>query len=505
MATPIPKNHASFTIPEILEATGGSVLTGEGSGVEVVTGVSTDTRALDPGAAFVAIRGATFDGHDHLKAAQAAGTAVAIVDQDVLPPAGLVTIRVGSTVEALGLLARAHVRRWRALGGERRVIAITGSAGKTTTRVALTALLERLRPSEVHATQGNLNNLIGAPMILLGLLPEHRYAVVEVATNTRGEIEALAAIAEPDMGIVTLIDAAHTEKLGSLEGVATEKGALFQALPAWGHAIGNIDSELVARELSRARADHKLAYGFTEGADARVVSRELAGLTLSHLTVVRRDPGGTERRLDVTTPLLGEAGALACAGAILAAESALGSPISGAEASVAFATADVGAGAGRLVPVTLADGLLLIDDSYNANPASSAASIRAASEIARAHKRRLVLVLGEMRELGAETVRGHEQVGDAAGASGAEEVIAVRGEAIRIAERAAMAGVPATFAEDAAEASEAALRIAVAGDVVLVKGSRAVATERVARALIEAHGGVAKGGALEALSGKVSE
>jgi UDP-N-acetylmuramoyl-tripeptide--D-alanyl-D-alanine ligase len=100
--------------------------------------------------------------------------------------------------------------------------------------------------------------------------------------------------------------------------------------------------------------------------------------------------------------------------------------------------------------VTLADGLLLIDDSYNANPASSAASIRAASEIARAHKRRLVLVLGEMRELGAETVRGHEQVGDAAGASGAEEVIAVRGEAIRIAERAAMAGVPATFAEGGA-------------------------------------------------------
>ncbi|HLM75158.1 MAG TPA: cyanophycin synthetase, partial [Polyangiaceae bacterium] len=189
----------------------------------------------------------------------------------------------------------------------------------------------------------------------------------------------------------------------------------------------------------------------------------------------------------------------------LAAETVLRRPIAAEDASAAFATADVGAGAGRLVPVKLADGLLLIDDSYNANPASSAASIRAAAEIARAAQRRLVLVLGEMRELGPETVRGHESVGDAAGASGAAEVIAVGGEAIRIAERAAMAGVSATFAEDAFDASEAALRIALPGDVVLVKGSRAVATERVARVLIEAHGGVAKGGALKALSGEEPE
>jgi UDP-N-acetylmuramoyl-tripeptide--D-alanyl-D-alanine ligase len=216
-------------------------------------------------------------------------------------------------------------------------------------------------------------------MILLGLLPEHRFAVVEIATNTRGEIEALAAIAEPDLGVVTLIDAAHTEGLGSIEGVAAEKGALFQALPAWGHAVGNIESEPVRRELKRARAEHRLTYGFREGADARVVARELEGLTLSRLTVARRDPGGAGRTLEVTTPLLGEAGALACAAAILTAETILKRPISGGEASAAFATADVGAGAGRLVPVRLADGLLLIDDSYNANPASSCASIRAAS------------------------------------------------------------------------------------------------------------------------------
>lgn len=502
MATPIPKNRASFTLREILDATGGSVLTGEASGAEVVTGISTDTRALERGAVFVAIRGSSYDGHDHLRAALSVGAAAALMEQDAITPPGLLTIRVSSTVEALGMLARAHVRRWRALGEGRMVIAITGSAGKTTTRVALAALLEHLVPGEVHATVGNLNNLIGAPMILLGLLPEHRYAVVEIATNTRGEIEALAALAEPDMGIVTLIDAAHTEGLGSLEGVAAEKGALFQALPAWGYAVGNIESDWVRGELARAKAEHRLTYGFQNDADARVIARNLDGLTRSRVTLELRSPAAPLRTLEFTTPLLGEAGALACAAALLAAETTLRRPISAEEASLAFAKADVGAGAGRLVPVKLADGLLLIDDSYNANPASSAASIRAASEIARAAKRRLILVLGEMRELGAEAARGHELVGDAAGASGAEEVIAVGGEAVRIAEKAAIGGVHATFAEDAAEASEVALRVALPGDVVLVKGSRAVATEKVARALIEAHGGVAKGGALETLSGE---
>jgi UDP-N-acetylmuramoyl-tripeptide--D-alanyl-D-alanine ligase len=130
---------------------------------------------------------------------------------------------------------------------------------------------------------------------------------------------------------------------------------------------------------------------------------------------------------------------------------------------------------------------MLIDDSYNANPASSAASIRAAAEIARAANRRLVLVLGEMRELGRESARGHALVGDAAGTSGAAEVIAVAGDAIRIAERAAIAGAHATFAESADDAAEAALRLVLPDDVVLVKGSRAVATEKVARALIDAH------------------
>lgn len=493
MGTPIPRNKAAFSLRAIAEATGGALVSSgaassssEGDEGARVEGISTDTRALTEGAAFVAIKGSTYDGHEHLDAAARAGARAAIVEREVEAPPGLAIVRVASTVTALGALARAHTRSWRAGqdSARRTLIGITGSAGKTTTRVALSALLEKIRPGEVHATQGNLNNLIGTPMILLGLTPTHRIAVIEIATNAPGEIAALSAITEPDVGIVTLIDAAHCEGLGSLDGVSDEKGALFRTLPKSGHAIGNADNERVMRELARSSAENKHTYAIHADADARVAMRVLDGMTRSRMALTLRSTAGGERRIDFATPLLGEAGALACAAAVLTAEITLGERVTGELAEAAFATADVGGGGGRLVPRVLPDGLVLIDDSYNANPASSCASIRAASEIAHAAGRRLVLVLGEMRELGPEAARGHDQVGEAAGASGTALVIAVMGEARRIAERASEAGVRAMFAPTIGEAVDIALGAARSGDVVLVKGSRSVATDKIARALI---------------------
>lgn len=502
MSTPIPPNRALFTLRELEAATGGSLARGtrsDASGAEVgVSGISTDTRSLEEGAAFVAIKGTTYDGHEHLAAAQRAGARVAIVERDVEAPPDLAVVRVSSTLEALGEIARAHARRWRALGGPRKVIAITGSAGKTTTRVALSALLERLRPGHIHATQGNLNNLIGTPMVLLGLSPEHRIAVVEIATNAPGEIAVLASIAEPEVGVLTLIDAAHCEGLGSIEGVAEEKGALFRGLPRSGVAIGNADSERVRVELEKAGVKERYTYAIGNEADARVTGRSVESMTSARVTLSLRSPGGASRTLHFSTPLLGEAGALACAAAILTAEIALGERVEGAVAAEAFAAADVGAGAGRLKPRVLADGLVLIDDSYNANPASSCASIRAAAEIAQSAGRRLVLVLGEMRELGPEAARGHDLVGEAAAASGAAAVIAVVGEARRIADRAARAGIKSIFAEKIGDAVEAALATVRPGDVVLVKGSRSVATDRVARALESARAPSSESGASDA-------
>ncbi|MFT3771160.1 MAG: UDP-N-acetylmuramoyl-tripeptide--D-alanyl-D-alanine ligase [Minicystis sp.] len=481
MATPIPQNQAAFTLAEILAATGGALVHGD---VEGVGAVSTDTRAITDGACFVALRGEVHDGHAHLAAARGKGATLAIVDRAVEAPEGLAVVRVRDTLVALGDLALAHTRRWRENGGRRVVVGITGSAGKTTTRVAVSALLERLFPGEVHGTAGNLNNRVGVPMVLFGLKPEHHVAVVEMGMNLPGEIAELCRIAEPDAGIVTLIAAAHTEGLGSIDGVANEKGTLFRALRAEGVAIGNGDDARVWAQIERSPAARRCLYGRAAEAAVRITGREPVGMTGSRVTLDRLGRGS----ISFEAPLLGEAGALACAAAVAVAEVALGATVTGEICSEAFAKADVGAGAGRLVPRVFASGLAVIDDTYNANPASTCASVRAAAEIARATGRRLVLVLGEMKELGNESAPGHDEVGRAAAASGAAEVFAVGGgETPRIAARAVEGGMRAAHAErvdDITILVKLALRT---NDLVLVKGSRSIGTERVVAALAADH------------------
>ncbi len=513
MATAIPRNHAAFTLQEILDATSGELVArGDFGDADRTTEVSTDTRSVGAGALFVALRGETYDAHDHLEKAVKGGARVLVVEaatgrtesgprrrssawrSEVRSGAGAVLdvaavgeaaiVRVESTLEALGALARAHLRRWRALGGVRWTLAITGSAGKTTTRVATQALLERLHPGEVHATKGNLNNLVGAPMVALGLGAEHRYAVLEIGTNRPGEIEALARMAEPDAGLITLVAEAHIEELGSLEGVAHEKGALLRALRGDGHAIGNGDSEPVRAQIAASPARDKALYGRREDARVRILSRAPEGLDRSRMRV--RIEGRSE--MDVVTPLLGEAGALACAGAIAAALASGSGPLDEAVVNEAFATCEVGGGAGRLVPMIVGRDVAVVDDSYNANPASMCASIRAAAEIAAAQERRLVLVLGEMRELGAAAESGHDKVGRAARESGAALVIAVGPLAARYGaqlEGSAIAHAHTRTAEEAAGIAREAVR---AGDLVLVKGSRGIGTDAVVRALGDAAG-----------------
>ena len=203
MATRIPQNHATFTVTELLASTGGALVRG---GEARATSISTNTRELVPGAAFLALRGPTHDGHAYLGAAAAAGASVAIVEQDVDAPEGMAIVRVPSTLRALGDLARTHVQRWHA-AGDRTLIGITGSAGKTTTRVATAALVESLFPGRVVATRGNLNNRIGVPMMLFSLEAEHRACVVELGTSEPGEIAELCRMAQPDVGILTLVAA----------------------------------------------------------------------------------------------------------------------------------------------------------------------------------------------------------------------------------------------------------------------------------------------------------
>lgn len=482
MATKIPNNRATFTVAELLAVCAGVLRGGAGTRS---TSISTSSRDIAPGAAFVALRGPNHDGHDHVAAAAAAGAAVAIVECDVDAPLEMAIVRVDSTLRALGDLARAHVERWHQLGG-RTLIGITGSAGKTTTRVATAALVESLFPGELVATRGNLNNRIGVPMMLFSLDSEHRACVVELGTSEPGEIAELCRIAQPDVGILTLVAAAHLDGLGSIDGVEQEKAALFRTLRPQGFAVGNCDDTRVRRVLDGAPASRRISYGRSSTADVKVVERTPLGLTRSKLVISHADG----RTSAFETPLVGEAGALACAAAIAAVEAAFGARLDDAQLTDAFRQVQQEEGAQRLVPLELASGLVVIDDTYNANPASMAASIRTVVEISTAMNRPLVLVLGEMRELGTEAATGHDEVGRAAAESGARLVVAIGGgEAHRMLDGARAGGCQVLGAPSVDDGLQAVLEAISVSDFVLVKGSRSVGTDRIVAELEKRHGG----------------
>ncbi|WP_437286519.1 UDP-N-acetylmuramoyl-tripeptide--D-alanyl-D-alanine ligase [Sorangium sp. So ce406] len=476
MATPIPQNLAPFTLDELARATGGRVLR---AGPDA-RGISTDSRTIAPGAAFVALAGESFDGHRFLDVAARRGAAAFVVSREVdLPSEGGVVL-VEDGLAALGALARAHRERWRRGAhpdGPRAVVAIGGSAGKTTTTRAIAALLAGVGRGDVHATAGNLNNAIGLPMTLLGLEERHRFGVVEIGTNQRGEVAALARIAGPDLAVLTSIGVEHTEGLGTLEDVAAEEGDLLAALPTEGTALGNGDDAMVVEQLARAGAARRITYGFGGRAQIRIAARRPVGV---RGTAVRLERGGEP--LEIVVPLLGEAGALAAAAAVAAVEEALGERLSTERAAQAAAGL-MPPGDGRLSVRELPDGTVIIDDSYNANPLSMRSSLKTAVELAGALGKRLVLLLGEMRELGALAAAEHDALGAQVGAARPAALIAVGGEASRIARAAEAAGVPAWFAGDAGAAAARAIEVVERGDLVLVKGSRGIRMERIVEAL----------------------
>jgi UDP-N-acetylmuramoyl-tripeptide--D-alanyl-D-alanine ligase len=478
MATAIPPNRAPFSVDEIALATGGHVVRGGGPTV----GVFTDSRSVTRGAAFVALVGERFDGHAFLETAAANGARTMVVSRDGAAPSEAAVVRVADTTKALGDLARVHRTKW-GKSAPRSLVAITGSAGKTTTKNVLARMIDAVAPGSVHASAGNLNNDIGVPMTLFGLESAHRYAVVEVGTNAHGEIGNLAAIALPNVAVLTLVAAAHTEGLGTLDDVAREKGALFVALSPNGLAVANADDARAVAELRRSPAESTLTYGFSKGADYRITLREPRGPRGTRLCIER-----THGAVDAESPLLGDAGALAVAASLAVVEWLIGRAMTGDEIETALEGL-ASAAEGRLMPISLGDGTLVIDDSYNANPASMRSSIAVAAELASDEKRRLVLVLGEMRELGALSESEHESLGRFAAERAVAHVVAVGGDARLIATEVTAAGKTAAFAEDADRAIPMVAERVSRGDLVLVKGSRSIATEKIVRALLHERGG----------------
>lgn len=480
MATPIPNNHCRFNATEVIRATSARYV----GGMEIsFDGVSIDSRSIAPGALFVALRGAR-DGHEFLGAAAARGATGALVERGRGHPA-LACFQVDDTLAALGALARFHLNRTRA---HHRLpsIAIGGAAGKTTTK-ELTAAIARALFGEILATPGNLNNLIGVPMTILTLTDAHRAAVLECGTNQRGEIERLARMVAPDVALVLNVDVEHTEGLGSLEGVADEEAELY--LTAGVAIVGTAEAMLLAR-IPAGMATVK--FGATADADVRLASRIVVTPGRQRIAIAlsrSMTADGVGGVLEANLGLLGAASAMNAAAALAAVIAAYARPLSRNDlAAIARAMAAVAPVASRLSTREVA-GVVVIDDTYNANPRSVRVALEAARETADGLRSRLVVALGDMLELGdlaesmhAEAMRDIFRArADAAVAVGPQMTLALDA----VARDTDPLPRPPLLerCDDSVAAATIVRNLIRPGDVLLVKGSRGIAMERIIEAL----------------------
>jgi UDP-N-acetylmuramoyl-tripeptide--D-alanyl-D-alanine ligase len=481
MATPIPQNRARFLLDEVAFATGGTIVQRGTHASEPACGAFTDSRACCTDSLFVALRGQAHDGHAFVATAVEKGARIVVVERGrgrgIAQAASVVEVE--DTLAAWGALAGAWLRRWRSLSPRHRVVAITGSSGKTTTKELTAALLCAIAPT--HKTAGNLNNRIGVPAVLLGLEDQHRFCVLEVGMSLPGEIEAIGQFASPDVAVIVNVGVAHSEGVGGREGVMHEKGALYRALGPSGIAIVNCDDAYVCRAADLANVAHVIAFG-RKGAEPEAPGVPRAGYVLVHRVP---DGGGARltidahgRSLDVSFPLPGEAAAIDLTAALAAQEALTGERLDAAVIERALLPLRL---EGRASVRTLRSDVLVLDDSYNANPSSMRASLATLREIA--GSRRKVAVLGEMKELGALAEAEHDSLGDAIAEAGIALVIGCGGLMDRALERASAHGVEVEPCRDTAAAVARACDLVRAGDAVLVKGSRSTGTERVVDAL----------------------
>jgi len=478
MATSIPRNEAAFTQWELAVACDGDLTRLADDGAPVV-GVVTDSRGIGPGNVFVAVHGDSFDGHDFLAAAIDRGASALVVERGrSVPPGRVAVVEVDDTLSAFGGIARAHVRRWRRTArATTRVGALTGSAGKTTTKELVAAILSVV--DGCLATAGNLNNRVGVPSMAL-CLQRQRYAVFELGMSVPGEIGALAGIVEPDVAALLNVGVAHAEGFGgSRAGIAREKGAIFDGLAAAGVAVVNLDDAAARAQVLRTRA-RVVGFGVSSDADVRLVRREALGVHGSRLTV---DRAGSS--FEVSLPVAGEAAALDLVAAVAITDAMIGTPVPAdriAEAMAAWRPIE-----GRSSLVELAGDILVVDDSYNANPASMRAALATLDEVKRAAPGRAIAVLGEMRELGALSLSEHESLGEELARHPVDVVIGCGGAIDATLRCAEERGLEVKYARNAEDAGALVAGIAQAGDVVLFKGSRGATVERALAVLVARH------------------
>ena len=452
---------ALWTSDEIAAATGGTA-----SAPFEATGVTFDSREVQPGDLFVAMPGTAHDGHDFVDLAFASGAAGVLVSRQ----AGGPHVRVADPSAALETLGRAARERTSAT-----VIGITGSVGKTSTKEALYAALDRSHPKKVHRSVKSYNNHTGVPLSLARMPPDTRFAVVEMGMNNAGEIAALSAQVRPHVALITAIAPAHIENLGSIEAIADAKAEIFAGLEAGGVAIIPNTAAHRDRLVKAARRHAERIVTFGDG-DADVhaihaVGAEAGGSLIS--------AGLLERELTFTISQRG-AHWVSNALAVLAAVEAVGADV----AAAGLALADMGGlkGRGERHWLRVEDGkLLLIDESYNANPASMAATLKSLGQEKDVTRR--IAVLGPMRELGEQSDELHAGLLDAIIAARLDRLILIGEEMAPLAATLTWrAGIDrAATADDATNMLFADLR---PGDAILVKASNSVGLAKLVASMV---------------------
>ncbi|HEU4981338.1 MAG TPA: UDP-N-acetylmuramoyl-tripeptide--D-alanyl-D-alanine ligase [Acidobacteriaceae bacterium] len=447
----------------------GGELQGAGSesgGAErVAAGYSIDSRTIAPGELFIAIKGERFDGHDFLADAFSRGAVGAIVARDKLASARKKSgakslLVVDDTLKALQRLASTARRHW-----GKRVIGITGSAGKTTTKEAVAKVLSA--KYSVLKSQGNLNNGFGLPLQLLKLEPEHQVAVIEMGMSNAGEIAALAHIAAPDWGVVTNVGTAHAQNFADgVAGIARAKYELVEALPAHGVAFLNCDDHYVS-QFGRDFRGKAVYFGCGPCADPRAASIEPLGAEGQRVEV-----RAGEQQAEMRLKLLGRHN-VANAMAAIAVGLQAGVPLKACCAALAELEPEDKRG-----QVLTIGGATVINDCYNSNPEALKAMIGTLAAMPVGKGGRRILLAGAMLELGAEAAALHAACGQAAAKAGIDAVIGVSGDARALAEAARNAGAEALFFETPEQAGEWLRTAAKPGDVVLLKASRGVRLER---------------------------
>jgi UDP-N-acetylmuramoyl-tripeptide--D-alanyl-D-alanine ligase len=464
-----------WTLSQVLLATGGRFFSGRTEAG--FRRVCTDSRAVEPGDLFVALRGENFDGHAYLGQAVEKGAAGLVVDT---PPEQMVlvpVVLVADTLRALGDLAAYR----RSLMPDLQVVGITGSCGKTTVKEMIAAILAR--EYNVLKTQGNFNNLIGLPLSLLPVEFHHDFAVMEMGMNQPGEIARLTEIADPDIACITNVQDAHLAGLSDIAGVARAKGELFAGIKAWGKLVVNIDDKRV-RGIARRCSQKKITFGRNPKADVRGLRLRSLGERGMAFTL---QIGANEARVKIRG--LGAhnvQNGLAAAGMAHAAGIKFKDIVAGLESFAPFEK--------RLQVQKLIGGIRLVNDAYNANPSSMLAALETLHQMDRSHKK--VVVLGDMLELGAQSAAAHQDIGRAVARIGFDGLLAVGEFAETLVAAAWKGGMSKKKAMFFAKKEQIGdwLRESIAagalrpGDWVLVKGSRGMRMETITLDLLEKQG-----------------